>query len=164
VTQLSARNAQIIHDTKNHVIKYRFKRQPVNTQLISRAVYKIVFEFRCKYEGPQEIMRDKYNSLRRYIRSPRLNEYWDFAQKPHPMVGMELFDYSRCTKYGSKCDMLRIYDIEFIVEERGRLPIGKLKKDEFEIINPADTQKNEYEELILPYVPFKRRDENNSVE
>ena len=140
-TSILPRGAKIHHNKTDHSITIKFSREKCNIQLVSRAIYKIIFELRCKEYGLSEIMQDKYDSMRKYIREPKLNEYWNFAQKPHPMGNKIPFDYSFNTKYSNTCSILRIFDVEFIVEQYGKLPVDKLRKEEYEIISKEEIAK-----------------------
>jgi hypothetical protein len=154
IVHIIMRSCKVIHDTQNHVIRLRFNRPHINMQHVSRAIHKIGFEFRCKYGGRDQVMSSRFDAIRTYIRFPQINEYWEFAQKPHQMYGKAAFEYINSTKYSGSCSMIRIFDLEFIINVFGLLPQKKLLLDEYEIITKDESSKIEYEELLLHYHPL----------
>jgi hypothetical protein len=154
ILKMKLRSCKIIHDTQNHIIRLQFRRPDIDMQLVSRAIHKMAFEFRCKYRGWQQAISKRFNAIRSYVRNPRVNEYWEFGQKPHPMFNKKPFDFCDITKYGCLCSMIRIYDIEFIVDNFGHLPNENIVVDGYEIITKDQSSKIEYEEMLLPYDPL----------
>jgi hypothetical protein len=151
---------KVIDDKAHKRVIFKFRRLFPSIQYVSRELYKIVLEMICLRKGVVEALKPEYDELRNYVRRPKPKEYWPFAQKCVPMKDRP-FLWSMNTKY-LNCYLLRIFDLEFIMEKNGNIPIKELENDEYEIIDRekwdiCETERTRPKEewgeetLIFPY-------------